>query len=169
MAESERPAPLPSPLSGPAQDERVGTHAEVRLLCQAKGKWHPQKERRERLAGLVLPETLRDPGGLAGAGRGEAGGAPAGRGKIAPYVLPHPRGRSAKAPATWASLRDCGPVRRGRVSGWGAGRLPAQPRLPSFSQWLAEHFPTCSPINSRQEPCVSLAVNMIPQRPDFYL
>ena len=55
-------------------------------------------ERRKVEAGRAGPP--RDPGEVTGGQAGEeAGGAPAGKGKTFLSLLPHPRGRSAKAPA----------------------------------------------------------------------
>lgn len=87
-------------------------------------------ERRKVEAGRAgLP---RDPGGVTGGQAGEeVGGAPAGNSKTFLSLLPHPRGRSAKAPAAWGIPKG---LWRCQEKGWGLGLGTSRSHLPSFSR-----------------------------------
>lgn len=84
--------------------------AEVRLLCQGKDKRDPQKGGKQRLVGLLPPETQRD--WLVGRQERkleEPQQAGARHRSICCHI---PGGALPRLQLPGASLRDCGPVRR---------------------------------------------------------
>lgn len=97
-------------------------------------------------------------GGVSGQGKERKLEERTGRSKVPPCPLPDPRCFQVPAP----SHRD---TMRRRVWLWEEAGPLARPPRPSPSQKPAGR----SPINSGCKPSVSLAVNMIPQRPDFQL